>query len=344
LILVYTVATGKLIEQFQPDRAVLALPAIAQQVATNSAAGGTISTLTYQSFTWTPDGQALLMNFDLELLPSPNACCTSVYGLLRLGTTDPSLTKVWLDTSTSHFAPFERWNLLSGAADVPPAPAQATTYQWNADDVLVPGGRAGTPVGAPDGGKAFTVWQPGQLLFGTTSDKATGVTTVIAQDVVWVSNASPVSPDGHYFYPNMTNAGSLVPPSTRQAVAGGPVLQPHDQALVALAQQMMQVRSPSQNTSILAAWRPDGRYLAAFGQHAADAAAPTAAVFTVSIYDTASGKVLKQVMPDFTGLSANPAGRGTSVTLMWSPDGSRLLLVDNLYGAITLWRLGALPA
>lgn len=341
LILVYAVASGHLVQRLQPDAAVLALPAIAQKVAANAAVGGTISTLTYQSLTRTPDDQALLMTFDLELQPNPTEGSTGIYGLQRLGVTDPSRTTIWLDTSTAHFAPFERWNLLSGAADAPPAPAQAMTYQWNAGGLLVPAGPAGAPVGAPDGGATFTVWQPGRLLFGTTSDKATEATTVIVRDIGWVSNANPVSPDGHYLYPNMTNAGSLVPPSTQLAVVGGPILKPHDQALVALAQQMMQMPSPSQNTSMLVAWRPDGSYLAAI---APDAAAPTISAFTIAIYATTSGKVVKQVRPDFTGLSANPAGSGTTVTLTWSPDGSRLLLVDNLYGAITVWGPTALAA
>jgi hypothetical protein len=29
--------------------------------------------------------------------------------------------------------------------------------------------------------------------------------------------------------------------------------------------------------------------------------------------------------------------------LQWSPDGKRLLLEDNVYGAITIWGPGALP-
>jgi hypothetical protein len=341
LILVYAAASGSVIQKLQPDTAVLALPTIAQQVAANSASGGTISTLTYQSLTWTPDGQALLMTFDLELQPNPNAGSMGVYGLQRLGVSDPSLTEVWLDTAASHFAQLERWDLQAGAADVPPAPVKASAYQWNADGTLAPAGPARQAVGAPDGGETFTVWQPGRLLFGTQSDKATGSTTVIAQDVGWVSNASPVSPDGHYLYPNMINAGSLVPPSTQQTVVGELVLQPHDQALVALARQMMRTPSPDQNTSILVAWRPDGSYLAAL---APGAAAPSPAAFTTSIYDTASGKLVKQVMPDFTGRGASPAGRGASVALLWSPDGSSLLLVDDIYGVITVWGPGALPA
>ena len=340
LIVVYAAASGTLIQKLQPDTAVLALPAIAQQVAANSA-GGMISTLTYQNLTWTPNSQALLMTFDLELQPNPNAGSTGVYGLLRLGATDPSLTQAWLDTGASPFAQFERWNLLSGAADVPPTPAKATTYQWTDDGALAPAGAAGQLVGAPDGGKTFTVWQPGRLLFGTKSDKATESTTVIAQDIGWVSYVSPVSPDGVHFYPNIIGAGSVVPPSTQHAVAGEPILQPHDQALVALAQQMMQTPSPSQNMSILVAWRPDGRYLAAL---VSNAAAPSSATVTISIYDTVSGKLVKQVKPDFTSLSASPAAAGSSVALLWSPDGSRLLLVDNVYGVITVWGAGALPA
>jgi hypothetical protein len=70
----------------------------------------------------------------------------------------------------------------------------------------------------------------------------------------------------------------------------------------------------------------------------------SSAAVAISIYDTASGKLVKQVMPDFTGLSASPAATGSSVALLWSPDGSRLLLADNVYGVITVWRPGALPA
>lgn len=341
LILIYSVASGRLLQKLQPDTAVLALPAIAQKVTANSAAGGLISTLTYQGLTWTPDSQALLMTFDLELVPTPNGngCCISIYGLQRLGVMDASSTKVWLDTSASQFAPLERWNLTAGTTDVPPAPPKATGYQWNADGTLAPTGpSAGQPVGAPDGGTTFTVWQPGQLLFATKPDKATGATTIVVQDIAWVSYVSPVSPDGRYFYPNMVNAGSLVPPSTQHVTDDEPVLQPHDQALAALAQQMMRAPTPSQNTSTLIAWRPDGRYLAAL---IPDATTPNPAAFTIAVYDTASGKLVKQVAPDFTGLSTDAHG---SVALLWSPDGSRLLLLDNLYGAITVWGPGALPA
>jgi hypothetical protein len=340
LLNIYSAATGKVIQKLLPDTTVLSLPAISQQVAANSAAGGLISTLTYPSLSWTPDGQALLMIFDLELLPSPNGCCTSIYGLLRLGATNSSLSTVWLDTSASHYAPLERWNLTSGTSDIPAAPAHAAAYQWNADGTLAPVALPGQPVGAPDGGQSFTVWQPGELLFGTKSDKSAQAATVIPQDVAWVSVTNPVSPDGHYYYPHMTNFGSLIPPSTQSAGVGEPVLQAHDQVLVALAQQMMSTPSPSQNTTVIIGWRPDGSYLAAYTPNAAS---PSPADYITSIYDTVSRKLVKRVAPDFTGLGpSSGGGEGTNIPPLWSPDGSHLLVAEGLYGTITIWKTSSL--
>ena len=74
----------------------------------------------------------------------------------------------------------------------------------------------------------------------------------------------------------------------------------------------------------------DGSYLAAL---APDAESPNPAAFAISIYDTATGKLVKQVKPNFTGLVADQGG---NTELLWSPDGSRLLLLDNLSGVITI--------
>ena len=60
---------------------------------------------------------------------------------------------------------------------------------------------------------------------------------------------------------------------------------------------------------------------------------------TILLYDTATGKLIQQLVPDLSGLrtrvSSNP-------TMLWSPDGSRLLYIDNFYGAVTIWGPGAL--
>jgi hypothetical protein len=339
MILIYG-RDGKLLQKLQPDTSVLAQPTTAQKVAANSAAGGMISTLTYDNLTWTPDSKALLMTFDLELQTGPNeGSITGSQGVQRLGLADTSLTKIWLDPTTSRTAgTIERWDLVAGSPAWVANPAKSAAYQWGADGTLTPArAAAGQATGTPDGSATFTAWQPGNLLFGTKSSKATENTTVVAQDIGWVSVFSPLSPDGRYYYPTLFASGSLVPPSTQQVVANEPMLQPHDRALVALAQQLMQTPSPNQNSSILVAWQPDGRYLAAYAPNVGD---PSANTFTIAIYGTTSGKLVKQITPDLTGLHASPAG---NIALLWSPDGSRLLLADNVYGAITVWGPGALP-
>ncbi|MGH2503404.1 MAG: hypothetical protein ACRDID_12940, partial [Ktedonobacterales bacterium] len=58
------------------------------------------------------------------------------------------------------------------------------------------------------------------------------------------------------------------------------------------------------------------------------------------LYDTTTGQMVKQFTPDWSGLTTGNASREMVV---WSPDGKRLLLQDNVYGEITIWGPGALP-
>jgi WD40 repeat protein len=87
------------------------------------------------------------------------------------------------------------------------------------------------------------------------------------------------------------------------------------------------------------AWRPDGKLLAALYPNASAPVGDSA--FTISLYDTATGKLVKRLTPDLSRLQVGESG---IETLSWSPDGKRLLLIDNVYGAITIWGPGALPA
>jgi WD40 repeat protein len=103
---------------------------------------------------------------------------------------------------------------------------------------------------------------------------------------------------------------------------------------------MMSAPSPSQNTTVIISWRPDGSYLAAYTPNAAS---PSPANFTTSIYDTASGKLIRRVAPDFSDLGAGSGGGGvTSMPLLWSPNGSYLLVAEGLYGTITIWKTSLL--
>jgi hypothetical protein len=242
----------------------------------------------------------------------------------------------------------ERWDLTSGKTSLTPTPQAATAYQWSSDGTLAPvSGVAGGPVGTPDGGKTFTVWQSGSLSYGSAQVDANSQPIADPQEINWNASTATVSPDGRYFYPYVPAYGSLVPPSTKQAFAHEPRLEPHDKALLALAQRMTLATNPDQQAQILVAWRLDGRLMAEVSQNqsgagggAAGAASATAQTFTVSLYDTTTGKLVKRLTPNLAGLQPGEAAREA---LAWSPDGAHLLLMDNAFGAITIWGPGALP-
>lgn len=96
----------------------------------------------------------------------------------------------------------------------------------------------------------------------------------------------------------------------------------------------------SQPSTLLVTYRPDGHLLAVVQFNGAGEGSATPATFTVSIYNTATGTLVKRLTPNFIGLQSGSAGQET---LEWSPDGSRLLLADNAFGAIMVWGPDALP-
>ena len=158
-----------------------------------------------------------------------------------------------------------------------------------------------------------------------------------ALDVSWTTILAPISPDGRYFYQSLAVSDSLVPPSATQPQE--PTLAPHDKALQALAQQLTQAAAtPDAAAGLLIAWRPDGRVLATVSQHPQGSAA---SAFTISLYDTTTGQLIKQLTPSFAGLGAGQPG---AEALQWAPDGKQLLLTGSANGAVIIWGPGSLPA
>lgn len=354
-ILIFDARNGEITERLTPDIDVLtALPARVI-IAPPSATGTSLSTpdipgalgsnwkdphfeprLTYSALVWTPDSKALLLPFAILTSATQKPVDARVGGLLREGVRTNALTTVWLDTiHASQAGKIEQWDLTGDTPTQVTAPAMAEAYRWNSDGTLAADPSAATgAVGAPCGGASFTVWQPGSL--GYTAAPAGG--SLSAQDVGWTAPVSPVSPDGRYFYESVSASGSLVPPSTVQLQPEEQTLAPHDMALQTLAQQLAQATNPDAATSLLVAWRPDGRLLAAFSPPSQEAAPTT---LTVSIYDTTTGQLVKQLTP---GSNIGSQSAPSADTLQWSPDGQQLLLADSADGAITIWGPGRLPA
>ncbi|MDE3231423.1 MAG: hypothetical protein KGO05_16210 [Chloroflexota bacterium] len=341
-IFIYDAASGKLLQQAHPDQVIFKDNAVGRWIAENTTPSSAATALMYMSLTWAPNGQSMLLFFNLMAdNPSSNGG-SSTSGLLRLGLGSSALTHVWLDRYLGlQVGDYERWDLATGDVIQAPMPALATAYRWGAGGALIPASapRDGA-VGTADGGKLFTIWQSGFLTYPSFQDSANTKPTVSAQDIGWYGNLMPISPDGRYFYSYFPTGGNLTPPSTVFIQPGQGKIAPHDKALLTLAEQMTTVNAPTQASTLQVAYRPDGQLLAEVAMNNAGASGASAN-FTVSIYNTRTGALVKQLTPSFTGLQQGNAGQQL---LAWSPDGLRLLLADNAYGAITIWGPGALPA
>lgn len=353
-ILIYDAHSGQISQQLQPDIDVVTSTDVRQALYDNWDDPHAIPQLTYSNLIWTPDGAALLLPFELHVSGVSHPDDKPMQGLLREPMTPntdapDAFTFVWLNRLWSpHANALELWDLsLAYPADAPTpttglrppvgpqpvarvAPTPGETYRWGASGALSSSAEPATgAVGAPSGGQRFTIWQAGSLSYLPPS-------AVGGPAVVWTAKIAPVSPDGRYFYSSVPASGALV--LSGAAGAGGSLntLAPHDQALQALAQRLGQVAASDATTPLLVSWRPDGRLLAAVSE----TPATSAGALTVSIYDTATGALVKQFTPDFDGLTAGPVG---AETLQWAPNGQQLLFSDGAYGSLTLWGPGELP-
>jgi len=335
-LFIYDVRNGEITQRLAPDIDVLEDENMGGSIYVLWKDPHAEPQLSYSNLVWTPDGAALLLPFSIRITDPQRSTTAYVKGLLREGVSDKKLTTVWIDnTPVVPSGEVEVWDLTGSIPILVQAPPAAAAYRWNGDGSISAMSSAATgPVGLSDGGDSFTIWQPGSLNY--TAPPSGG--SINAQDVGWTTAIAPISPDGRYFYESLDVSGSLVPPSTAQAQPLESKYTPHDKALQALAQQLTQAATPDAASGQLVAWRPDGGMLATVSQQPQST---EASGFTVSIYNTATGQLIKRLTPDFTGLHV---GLTQDEALAWSPDGTRLLLADSAYGAITIWGPGALPA
>lgn len=341
--------------------------------------------INYSHVLWSPDGKQVAVTFSIRAATGATANGgfeTKMLQGVLLSDVSGSRTRVLSRTLARNEVYSGLWNLADGtyipamndhvasgpgyggwgasAALMPPA----LRYQWTDDGrlqavtPLTPGSpptpQSSGPVGQPDGGKDFTVWQPGvaQII---THDNAEPPQPLKAPVEIWQSSFAAWSANGKFLF---AGTGGDEIESWRLAVDGVPapddatlrklglvsalVLPTRDAGLAAALHTYHNVSSNpgAQNMPVYLSWSPDGKRLAVESQMLREAGdLPRVSDFAVSIYDCASGKLLGK----------EPLKLGPEVSfdfgtfLRWSHDGTRLLLFSTALGGAQIWGSGDLP-
>jgi hypothetical protein len=207
------------------------------------------------------------------------------------------------------------------------------------------------PIGTPDGGVAFTIWQPmtatyrGETVVGQQIvPLSPGAITIPLLGLTW-------SPDGSYLEsagnPELIVQTNDEPLPSAQALAelqisGDPAVQVRDAGLQHALSESAFTPAGGLVTQLLA-WRPDGGLLAA--EVVSDNYRRPLFSTTVKLYSCSTGNLLASLTPARNTRTLQTSA-GTSpfpVSLLWSPDGAHLLALDLSTTTITIWPASLLP-
>lgn len=328
LLNIYDASSGRLLRELEPDTPILA--AIGTPPSAQTQAKPIIY---YTALLWSRQMQQLALPFSIVELPERHA----LRGLLLLD--ENGRHERVLLQHINALAPYDEWDVQRGTlvhtkdlsfspffvANLPTAPA----YHWGTDGALLPSDQAHLTassgrIGNPVGDASFSFWQPGQANLLTSTDSAIEKPGVY----LWESFFSAWSPDGRYLLVPLNVAGRLQPAGTApprpQTLSDfqlnqTPLVPVRDAAMQEMLRLLPQAPSePAQSVAL--SWRPDGRVLAAYGL-------ALNLGLEMDLYDSATGQQLAS-FPTITS--------GSSPSLLWSPDGARLLLLVG--PAVTIWQ------
>jgi hypothetical protein len=350
LVLIYDAATGALLARLQPDDAILAALQDSRAawgtslVSQPAAAKLQFSRIDYQQVLWSPDGKRLALTFIVWLAPSSSTRLDGVALLDQQGRQE----QVFFQPEPVVGPIFQEWDVDQGVTlDVTPGPLifgplfeatvpLALSFRWGDAGALQFHVFAGLKdsVGNPDGGVAFSPWQPG-IVHVADAGRAFGppVNTTV---YTWNTRFAAWSPDGRYFFEGLALVGRLadehLPAATAEALLalhaeGFRAIPARDGGLLAVLHSI----SLSNPADMAVAWRPDGKVLAAV---------PVSAQIgqKVTLVSTADG----QKQGDFTFPQNTLPYLTSAPVLRWSPDGTRLLGVDTRVGVGMIWEPGQL--
>lgn len=363
IINIYNVRSLRLVAQLHPDNAIvhaLNITPTPNEASPAATASVTSPIIQYTDIVWSHDGHRLAPIFDISEWISA-ASTERMQGVLLTDETG-ARASAYATKSAADGVSAGEWDVETGGFHLLPAPSDdqfssispASTYQWRPDGTLAPAstpssgasaspaatGRLG-PIGSPDQSESFMVWQPGQveLLFG---DGGNNSVAQVPGGYAWFARFVAWSPDGRYITTPITINAPValpgVPLPSQQALKDAhfdraPFVPAHDKALEAAFHLLNQ--STGSEARIHISWRPDGRILA---EYVTSGQRNDTSKRVVTLYDAVTGKQLGTLTPQ--GFVEGPAA---DVSLLWSPDGSRLLLFDPTLSAITIWGPSQLP-
>ena len=300
--------------------------------------------LGFTAIQWSPDNYTLAMPFFFVARPLTRDVVLNGILLTDASGQNP---RVYLTQTNQSGNIVTAWDIRTGTPTTAPLGRTsvippALVYRWTSDDHLqavVPLSTSSVPVtdqssliGTPDGGREFSIWQPGRLLPVNMSGDLGN-----ASGYAWGPAITAWSPDGHVlsFLMSSSATATVLPRNATSAVpAAGPptyLVRSHDTAL----DELLAMPTYRAQNGWQLAWRPDGAQLAIYGPIAHGPV-------HLSIYSTRTGKSLATLGIPLIA-SRDQTQSGTTALLRWTSDGTHLLFFSSLFGAIYTWGPGTLP-
>ncbi len=375
---IYAAATGQLVHTILPDATVLGVPGLplppANAQPASAAADTSHPVINYTHVLWSPNGKQLALTFSVDRWSATGSTpLASVRGLVLVnadGTGERAA--LFTQTSSQYYATIQ-WNTATMSwNELPPQPTYhdfvslppAQSYTWSAADQLVPSSSLTTassptsPVGNPDGGSSFTIWQPGTITLSTQGEVNNQTVPVTPGVFSWSTGLLAWSPDGNDIIDTVDLFGLLQPGNEPRPTAAGiqamgwegaPTLRVRDAAQQQLLAELSANPSHGDQLSDALAWSPNGRFLAEMPESNAGSSVsgnPTSP--PVTFYDSTTGTGLVQRQPQASSHASagSPAGISWFVPfalLSWSPDGSHFLVFSASLGTVTIWGPTLLP-
>ena len=366
---VYNTTTRRLTAQVTLDTVVM------RALASVNANTNLNPSLNYQRVLWSSAGHELAVTFTIyTFLDAPNTNVSLQYSGLVLMDTNGGHVGVLLQPYAAFNAVATRWDLHAGTAAILPAPttnsggstytytslAPALWYDWTPESVLsplIPLSEVTTPpaspltessatIGSPVSDAQFSVWQPGVATLDVSSVNG-GQNSLIPGAYTWNVAFATSSPDGRYIVDPVSLTARIQPSGAKQpsqsslqqtGLDAAPLAPLRDAGLGVVLSNMPKDTYDPASQRVLLAWSSDARVLAAYPSSYLVPVSADGHVPPVTIYDTASGSVVRTLTPPQQGSRSFLRVDGA---LRWSPDSRHLVLYDPGLARLILWDTSA---